>query len=511
MTNAASTDASAARSRAASLRANGPQIYSAAIVFSVGLGVRLWLIHVFPVIFGGDSIVRLANKDRILLSYQLPLLQAMIHGLSPLSNDPLAVRYLMAFAGALAGLAFYAMASSLLGRRVGFQSALLFVTSPFVIAFSIVPYQEILMLAGLFAAFYFAFERCWIAAGAALGLACLTRYEAWLACPVLAFAFLIDKGFRPLAILRAALLFGWAPLGWMAFHGGVTPQGTYAAEASFSFERFFRYVYLGWITIKNTPPPVLLFSLFGGWFFWKQRLIADRRYRLLGCFLVLFLAAILLSAHGERDQPERFVTAREAHVLLAAVILVAGVGLAQLDAKRPWYGWVFVLASCVIGLWMAYGFVANEASQPPFALSFEAARYLDEHVQPGESAIVLAQAVPGDLLRRYLDKAEQSAGRGGRDKALAVLLDMDTSPPNYQRILVHSRLTKQQLRSVSSLPADLVPPREPLLPAPDWLVVWSDFLPTNEAEQRLSETTTGLAPDKTFEREGLGVAIYRLR
>jgi hypothetical protein len=427
------------------------------------------------------------------------------------------------------------------------------------------------MLAGLFAAFYFAFEGKWIAAGVTLGLACLTRYEAWLACPVLAIAFLIEKGFRPLEIARAALLFGWAPLGWMAFHGGVTPQGTYAAEASFSFERFFRYVYLAWITVKNTPPPVLLLALFGGWLFWKRRLIADRRYRLLGSFVLLFLAAILLSAHGERDQPERFVTARETHVLLAAVVLVAGVGLARFDSRRtagevraelraraegraeaeagdkakgkvqkakgkreeaedegeeaegetkgaglgalirPWYGWVFVLASCLTGLWMAFGFVANEASQPPFALSFEVARYLDEHVQTGESAVVLAQPVPSDLLRRYLDKAEQSSGRAGREKALAVLLDLDTSPPNYQRILVHSRLNKQQLRSVSSLPADLVPPRAALLLTPDWLVVWSDFLPTNEAEQSLGEATTGLEPKRTFERAGLRVAIYRLR
>ncbi|MEX2301385.1 MAG: glycosyltransferase family 39 protein [Bryobacterales bacterium] len=567
MTNVSNPDASAA----AQPRAGGLKFSQAVTVFCAGLGVRLWLVHVFPVIFGGDSIVRLANQDRILLSYQLPLLQAIIHGLSTLSNDPLAVRYFMAFAGALAGLAFYAMACSLLGRRAGFQSALLFTSSPFVIAFSIVPYQEILMLAGLFASFYFAFERKWIAAGVTLGLACLTRYEAWLACPVLAIAFLIEKGFRPLEIARAALLFGWAPLSWMAFHGGVTPQGTYAAEAAFSLERFFRYVYLAWITVKNTPPPVLLLAFFGGWLFWKRRLIADRRYRLLGCFLLLFLAAILLSAHGERDQPERFVTAREAHVLLAAVVLAAGAGLARFDSRqaeaevragaegraegraeaeaedkakgkvqkakekreeadggeegaedetngtglgaliRPWYGWVFVLAGCVAGLWMAYGFVANETSQPPFALSYEVARYLDEHVQTGESAVVLAQPVPSDLLRRYLDKAAQSAGRAGRDEALAVLLDMDTSPPNYQRILVHSRLTKQQLRSVSSLPADLVPSHEPLLPSPDWLVLWSDFLPTNEAEQNLGQATTGLEPKQTFERDGLRVAIYRLR
>lgn len=504
MTAAASSDSSLL----AQPRAEGPGLAAGAIVFLVGLGVRLWLIHVFPVIFGGDSIVRLANSDRIFLSYQLPLLQALIHGLSTLTNDPLAVRYFMALAGAAAGLAFYALACSLLGRTAGFQTALLFASSPFVIAFSIVPYQEILMLAGLFAAFYFAFERKWIAAGVCLGLACLTRYEAWLACPVLTVFFLIEKGFRPLEIAKAALLFGWTPLAWMAFHGGVTPAGTYAAEASFSFERFYRYVYLAWITAKNTPPPVLLLALAGVWVFWKQRLIVDPRYRMLSAFLLLFLIAVLLSAHGERDQPERFVTAREAHVLLAGTVFLAGIGLRAL----PRFRWAFVAGSCLVGFWMAYGFVANETSQPPFALSFEAARYLDEHVGKGESVVVLAQPVPKDLLARYLEQAEKAGGRAGRDKAVELLLDLDNSPPNYQRILVHSRLTNEQLRSVASLPPDLVPsPASPPAVIPDWLVLWSDFHPTNQSEEELRERVAGSQPRQTFDRGGLRVAIYRLR
>lgn len=503
------------------------ELSHAAIVFCVGLGVRLWLIHSFPVIFGGDSIVRLANKDRILLSYQLPLLQAAVHYLSILSSDPLVVRYFMALAGAAAGLAFYAMARSLLGPAAAFQTSLLFATSPFVIAFSIVPYQEILMLAGLFAAFHFGFERKWAAAGLSLGLACLTRYEAWLACPVLAVAFLTDKGltdrgsidkdliveaFRPAAIAKAVVLFGWAPLGWISFHGGVTPAGTFAAEASFSLERLLRYAYLGWITVKNTPIPVLLLAVFGVWVFWKQRLFRERAYRMLACFLALFLAAVLLSAHGERDQPERFVTAREAHILLAATVLMAGIALPSVRRFR----WTLVLASCLAGVWMARGFVANETSQPPFALSYQAARYLDERVGGGEEVIVLAQGIPADLLARYLDRVERAGGNAARNKALDVLLDLENSPPNYQRILVHTRLGKQQLRSIASLPASLAPPRDAAqhapapAPAPAWVVLWSDFSPTNELEESLRERVEKKEPLRIFEREGLRVAIYRL-
>lgn len=508
MTTAVTSDAGAAAEPA---WARGVEPYYGGIVFCVGLGVRVWLIHSFPVIFGGDSIVRLANRDRILLSYQLPLLQAAVHYVSALSSDPLAVRYFMALAGAAAGLTFYAMARSLLGRTAAFQASLLFATSPFVIAFSIVPYQEILMLAGLFAAFAFSFESKWGVAGLGLGLACLTRYEAWLACPVLAAAYWIEKGFRPATIAKAALLFGWAPMGWILFHGGVTPAGTFAAETSFSLERFFRYVYLGWITVKNTPIPVLLLALFGGWVFWKRGLLGEQRYRMLASFLGLFLAGVLLSAHGERDQPERFVTAREAHVLLAATVLMAGIGVRAVRRFR----WTLVLVSSLAGLWMAHGFVANETSQAPFALSYQAARYLDEHVGRGEQVIVLAQGVPEDLLARYLNKAEQAGGSDARDKALEVLLDLDTSPPNYQRILVHSRLGKGQLRSVASLPAALVTRNGSVARTttgtPGWVVLWSDFSATNEVEETLREKVAGKEPERVFERDALRVAIYRVR
>jgi hypothetical protein len=492
--------------------ANRLEPYYAAIVFCAALAPRLWLIHSFPVIFGGDSVVRLANRDRILLSYQLPLLQGALHYLSVVTSDPLAVRYLMAFAGAAAGLAFYAMTRALLGgstsaSTAAFQTALWFATSPFVIAFSIVPYQEILMLAGLFAAFAFAFKGEWTIAGIVLGLACLTRYEAWLACPVLAVAFLLEKGHRPAEIAKAVFWFGWAPLGWILIHGGVTPGGTYAAESAFRLERFYRYVYLGWITVKNTPLPVLLLALFGAWVFWKRRLIAERRYQMLTAFVVLFLAAVLLSAHGERDQPERFVTAREAHILLAATVLLAGLGVSALRRFR----WTLVLAGSIVGLGMAHRFVANETSQPPFALSYQAARYLDEHVRGGEQVVVLAQGVPAELLARYLDKAEQSGGVAGREKALAVLLVLDTSPPNYQRILVHSRLGKEQLRSVASLPANLVRAPAPALPpAPRWVVLWSDFTPTNAVEEGLQEELARRQPEQVFEHGGVRVAIYRM-
>jgi hypothetical protein len=161
---------------------------------------------------------------------------------------------------------------------------------------------------------------------------------------------------------------------------------------------------------------------------------------------------------------------------------------------------------------MARHFVANETSQPPFALSYQAARYIDGHARPGEEVIVLAEPIPRAPLARYLDKVEQAGGSSARLKAIEVLLDLDNSPPNYQRILVHSRLSRKQLRSVSSLPADLVPHRGAggeLAAKPAWVVLWSDFHPSNEIEERLLREIVVEEPLRVFERDGLRVAIYR--
>jgi 4-amino-4-deoxy-L-arabinose transferase-like glycosyltransferase len=163
-------------------------LVNSTIVFITGLVLRIWLIHAYPIVFGGDSVLRLANRDHIFLSYQLPLLQVLIYGVSLISPNLLIVRFLMALIGAAAGLGFYWLIRCFVSERTGVIAALLFTANPFLVEISIVPFQELLMLAGLLFAFAYFFRDKWVAASGSLGLACLTRYEAWIAGPVLAIA-----------------------------------------------------------------------------------------------------------------------------------------------------------------------------------------------------------------------------------------------------------------------------------------------------------------------------------
>ncbi len=489
--------------------------YHIAIIFVVGLLIRLWLIYAFPVIFGGDSIVRLANRDRILLSHQLPLLQVAIHYLGFVSTDPVLVRWFMAAVGAVAGCGFYLFASALLGRADAFIASVFFVVNPFLLAYSIVPYQEILMLAGLFFAFYFFFAGKWLAASAALALACFTRYEAWAVVPVFVGAFACQEPRRLRALAEGTVLFAWAPLAWTLYHSGIAPPGAFVLDFALPLDRLWRYVYLSWITVKFTPPPVLLLAAFGLWCLWGQGLWRSRSYIMLAAFVALFLAAILFSAHGDRDQPDRFVSARESHILLSAVALLAGLGFSRLRRLR-----IPILALCAFwGSFLAHRFVAREAADPKLRLSYDLALYLDQHVRNDQRAVVLAKPVPAALFSDYLDKAAAYGGPAGRRRALHNMRQLDISPSDYQRTLVHSHLGKRRLRSLST---PMLPPADQAvwrsLPSANlstipgeigWLAVWSDFQSANAVEARLLEWTSGREPRHILTRNSYAIRIYQ--
>ncbi|MGH9657532.1 MAG: hypothetical protein ACRD96_03250, partial [Bryobacteraceae bacterium] len=296
-------------------------------IFATAFAVRIALIGLHPIVFGGDTILRLANRDRILLAYQLPALQFSIWSISRLAEDPLWIRVWMAAIGAAAAAGFHRLARQFVEPRVAGAAALAFATNPFLIELSIVPYQEVLMLGALLWAFALFFEERPVAAAVALALACLTRYEAWIACPVLAAAYIARRGWRP-----QAALFALAPAVWIALHGGLSPSGTFVVETAVSPARFVRWVYLGWIAVKNTPPPVLALGAAGLWTL--RRETADPRLRAVAAFAILFLVAVLFSAHGEAPDPERRVTAREATLLIGGVSLLAAFGLRLVPPRR---------------------------------------------------------------------------------------------------------------------------------------------------------------------------------
>ncbi len=485
-----------------------------AFVVAVSLVVRLYLIYRYPIIFGNDTIARLAKANHIVLSHNLPLLQAAIHFLAPISRGPLLVRWFMAVVGSVAGAGFYLLLSDLVVPSVALDGSLLFATSPFILANSVVPYQEILMLAGLVFAFHFAFTERWALASLSLGVACLTRYEAWLACPVLAGAYAWKRGAGPRSALVGLALFGWAPLGWIAYNRGITPTGSYAIEWSSNPERLLRWAHLGAVTLRYAGLPTLALAVGGMVVFWKRRLFTRPAYRMLTAYLVLFLVAILFSAMGYGQNPERTVTEREAHIPLVAVTLLAALGLSALPRLR--HG--VAALGAIVGLVMADRYVRHQTSEPHLALSYRVARYLDREVPAGATVVVLARGRGPDA-EPSLARLEQLRGAAAVRRRVQVLQDLDMAKPaDYERILVHSRLGEDRLQSYATLAlgryADSATTSTSdstvLFRHPQWIVLWNNFVPTNALETRLQAEAVVAQPVQVFQQDSVSVQLYSL-
>jgi hypothetical protein len=475
------------------------------LVFTFAVAVRLWFIYAYPFILGGDTVLRMANRDRILLAYQLPLLQAGVFSVSRFFDGPEAIRWMMAIVGGIAAVGCYFVASHFLPNRAALLTALLFASNPFLVELSIVPYQEVLMLGALFFAFHYFFERRWLASSIALGLACLTRYEAWAACPVLIGAYVIQRGFRPAHVLKALITFGWAPALWIAWHAGISAPGTFVIEWPRSPARLMRFVYLGWISVKNTPVPVLVLAVFGAWTAWRTKLMNDARLRVLLAFFSLVVAAILFSAHGEAPDPERFVTAREASLWIVAVVVAAGLALRNTGRVWPVLAGIGVAAGLVHTDYV----VRRDTSKPEIQVSYRLARYFESNLHEGERAVILTKPVPRELVRQYLDKILQRSGVDGLRNAQRVLATTETTPPDYQRTLVHSTLGRERVVSLAGRfgadPATISLPRCTSLAA-----VWQDFVPSNLVEARFySQWIAPAPPTDELAVEDVRVRIYR--
>src|SRR5882762_4275225 len=131
-------------------------------IFLLAFLLHVVVIVVDPIIFGGDTIMRLLHRNDLVMGHQLPMLQLLISGVTKISPNPLLVRYMVGVIGALASLGFYWMVRDMFGDRWAVAGAVFFMTNPFLLALSTVPYQEILMLAGLVFAFHFFYTENWI-------------------------------------------------------------------------------------------------------------------------------------------------------------------------------------------------------------------------------------------------------------------------------------------------------------------------------------------------------------
>ncbi len=433
------------------------QVNRAASIYGFGLALRLALIWRFPLIFGGDPMIRMLHRDRILASHQLPLLQIILAAISRVTMSYVAVMCIMAAIGAGVGVAFYLLARHFVSDRAAFCGGMLMTVEPLVAAHSIVPFQESLMLLCVLMAFHYFYAERWALSAVWIALGCFTRYESWIAAAVLA---AWSRSWKSLA-------FVWAPIAWMIYQRGLAPEGSYVVDTAFHLERFVRWVYLAYITFRFSPVIVIALAAGGVWFAWPYR----KKLWPLAAFVIVFSVAILFSAHGEQKNPERLVASREAHFWMAAVVLLAGFAIDR------WirYGAALAALGVALGMWGTYQYLSHEASDPRLQLSYQLAKFFDREMKPGERALIVSPPWDRALFDFYLQRARETGGEPRYKAAVRNLAESDMSPPDYQRMLIHSKLDRSRFLYESKA-------------CTEWTAVWGD---AGRAENPVTTLTAG--------------------
>src|SRR5262249_51644874 len=104
------------------------------VIFGAILVLHFAIFQRYPIIYGGDTIIRLVNFRNIRVGYQLPFFQLLIHYTLTTFYHPLAVWLLMALLSALGALGLYALTLQLSGRRrAAWLAAALYATHPFIL------------------------------------------------------------------------------------------------------------------------------------------------------------------------------------------------------------------------------------------------------------------------------------------------------------------------------------------------------------------------------------------
>ncbi len=511
-----------------------PSAADAALIVLTTIGFYAFLMHPFPLIYGGDTIARLVHPSRIMNGHQLPLLQALIYLVLRVHYGPASVFLLMALISGAACAGVYALVCVLTGdRRSSLLAAALYGTHPFLLYYSRVPYQEPLLIAAITWGFYFLFRPAykWNRFGAALclAIACLTRYEGWIAAVVAAgFDYRQSRDTdartnRLVQISKSAVTFGWAPALWVLWNGDLSPAGSYVLDLAFSLARFYRSYFIAKSTVWWTDSAVVLMSAIGFAYCWlAPSLRGDRRFHALIILVALLLLVLPFSGHGIEPDATRIVTEREAFIPVTILVLYAGLGtnlvISAICRIRPSGTRSQALVSILlVGFMAGYSLdrglnrVASANADPELKTDYEIARYL---AGKNARALIFAAPLSPELMHNYLMNVEKWSGPKGRRKAEQLLKEAETTPIDYQRVLTYSWLGSERVISGDQLKGLDRNGIEEFLKAKevDCVIVFSDFVPASTHESVIPSDALWSQEPELEIRNGARIArIYPVR
>jgi hypothetical protein len=475
------------------------------LIATVVVGLYSVLMIRYPIIYGADTIARLITFPKILNGHQLPLLQMLIYLALSFAYHPAAVFLLMALISAAACTGLYALTYQLSGHRVaGFLAATFYATHAFILYYSRVPYQESLLVAGTTWGFYWVFRDSStfsrVCAALWVGIACLSRYEGWIvALSAAVFEILRSRrqegrfSYRSLSL--ALLAFGWAPVLWIVLNHDLSPPGTYVLDLALGLKRLYRPYFIAKSALWWTESIVALFALIGLLYTMvHESTRKDARLHAVSGFLAMYFLALLFSGHGIDPDPERILTEREAFVPITMLLLYGGFGVSSLvqafralGVNRAFVSAmvaiIAVVASCY-GLHTALGRIAQSNVDNELKTDFEVARLLSHE---RAASLLLAAPIPLQPIQAYVENVARWSGARGAAAAEELLRHAETTPLDYQRVVVYSWMPREKLISGDRLPDLEAHSIGAFLKQHQicYVVVFSDFVPEAPAQKSL--------------------------
>lgn len=371
------------------------------------------MISSFPAVHGEDSVARLAHSDTLLLAYQLPLPQAVVMAARALEPDPFWARAAFAFFGAGVAGALASVVWRLSGPLAGLAAGALAGADPLLAYYSIVPYQEGPMLLFLLLGADALLESRPARAGIFIGLASLCRYEAWLAAAlIVAWRWAQTADWRER--FRAAVLFGWAPLLWMALWQGLAPRGTYVLDLESGASRWGRIEFLAGKLREYSNGVFLALAVAGLFVVLRRR---DRRW-LAGLGYVALVMAVVVIAGHEAPPGSGRVSERLIHLPVVAACALAGTAAAALREASPprarWFVRIAVLvataALATAGLRRTRALLAEAGRDPSLRLAVEVATFTDGRLPRDGRLGIVAPPVAASAIEDYVRKVERAGG-----------------------------------------------------------------------------------------------------
>jgi hypothetical protein len=389
-------------------------------------------------VHGEDSVARLAHSDTLLLAYQLPLPQALVMAVRALRPDPVWTRALFAAMGAGVAAALASVVWRLSGPPAGLAAGALAAAHPLLVYYSIVPYQEGPMMLFLLLGADALLDGRETRAGVALGLAALCRYEAWIAI-ALVLAWRLARAITWRERGRAVIVFGWAPLVWVALWRGLAPRGTYVLDFDTGGARLARLGFLALKLREYSGSALLALAGLGLVLVLRRR---DARW-LAGLGYVATVVAAVVVAGQEAPPGSGRVSERLIHLPALAACALAGLAVAapaEAIARRA-RGAAQVSAVVVIAALAARGvgrtdaLLAEAARDPGLRLAMAVAAFADARLPDGARLGVIAPPVPAAAIADYVRKVERAGGDAAEARRIALALA--TRSVDAERVAAH--------------------------------------------------------------------------